>query len=240
MYEIRFYRDWVRRAGLVSFEVAHRETDLMIRSGRDLRAQAEALLREVRAQIEDQIRREPEFVKSLTPLPIVRDAAPIVRTMLEAARTYDVGPMAAVAGAVARFVGEGLLPESPQVIVENGGDIFMRMPRPVELGLYAGADSPFTGEIKLRVDPAGKSLGVCTSSGTVGHSLSLGRADAVVAVAEDAALADAAATAIGNRIQSPEDVEPVLNDEQERGLLRGLLIAVRCRVGAYGALELVR
>lgn len=240
MYEFRFYRDWVKRTGLVSFEVVHGETDLMIRAVRDLRRQAEELVRKARAEIEEQINRQPEFAKSLLPLPAPASTAPVARTMLDASRQYGVGPMAAVAGAVAQFVGEGLHRWSPQVIVENGGDVFMRMSRPVELGLYAGKDSPFTGEIKLRVDPAGRSLGVCTSSGTVGHSLSFGLADAVVAVADSVALADAAATAIANRIRSAEDIEGALAAERKRGLLKGLLIAVGARIGAYGEIELVQ
>jgi hypothetical protein len=239
MYEVRFYRDWVSKSGLVSFQAAVRESDLMIRARRDLRGKAEARLVEARAQIEAEIARRPEFAASLSPLPMPPSPGPVVRWMIEASRAFGVGPMAAVAGAVARFVGEGLLPDSPEVIVENGGDLFLKMDRPVEMGLYAGEGSPFSRELKLRVDPAGKPLGVCTSSGTVGHSLSFGKADAVVAVAEDAALADAAATAICNRIQSAEDVETALQDEQKRGLLRALLIVIGKRMGAFGEIEMV-
>jgi len=238
MYELRFYREWVKKSGLVCFSAVRGESDLMIRAQRDLRHQAEALLERFRADVENEIRRRPEFAASLSPLPIPSNVSPIVRTMLEVAHAYDVGPMAAVAGAIAQFLGEGLLQYTPEVIVENGGDIFMRMARPVEMGLFAGEKSPFSGELRLRVDPAEKSLGVCTSSGTVGHSLSLGCADAVVAVADSAALADAAATAVGNRVRAPDDVEKTLNQEKERDLLKGLLIAVGERIGAYGMLEL--
>jgi len=238
MYEVRFYRDWVRKSGLVSFQVVRQESDLMVRATRDLRQHAEELLDQCRSHVDAQIRKQPEFATSLIPLPIPAQASPIVLTMSEAARAYDVGPMAAVAGAVAQFVGEGLLQWSPEVIVENGGDIYLHVPGHIELGLYAGEDSPFSGEIRLRVNADGKSLGVCTSSGTVGHSLSFGRADAVVALADSAAVADAAATAIGNRIASPDDLEKTLNEEKERGTLQGLLIAAGKRIGAYGAIEL--
>jgi len=165
---------------------------------------------------------------------------PVVRAMIAAGRAYEVGPMAAVAGAVAQAVGEGLLRWSPEVIVENGGDVFLKMDRAVELGLYAGADSPFSGTIRLRVETEGEALGVCTSSGTVGHSLSFGRADAVTAVAGDAALADAAATAIANRVESADDVERVLKEERERGLLKGLLVVIGKRIGAFGAVALAQ
>jgi hypothetical protein len=239
MYEVRFYRDWVSKSGLVSFQVALRESDLMVRARRDLRRQAEELLREARSQIEQEIARRPEFAESLSPLPMPPCPAPVVRDMIEASNAFGVGPMAAVAGAVARFVGEGLLQDSPEVIVENGGDLFLKMDRPVEMGLYAGEESPFSRELKLRVDPAGGQMGVCTSSGTVGHSLSFGKADAVVTVAESAALADAAATAICNRIQTAGDIEKALHDEQERGLLCALLILLGKKMGAYGEIEIV-
>lgn len=212
----------------------------MVRARRDLRHQAEDLLRRIRSDIEEEMRRSPEFMESLAPLPLRPAAPPVIDLMLRAGKAYDVGPMAAVAGAVAQLVGEGLLRWSPEVIVENGGDIWMKMDRPVELGLYAGGDSPFTGALRLRVDPKGKPLGVCTSSGTVGHSLSFGKADAVVIVAEDAALADAAATAVCNRIQTPEDVEKALAAEQQRGTLKGLLITIGGRIGAYGEIEIVK
>ena len=239
-YEVRFYRDWAQKSDWVTFEVIHRESDLQVRAHRNLQRQADDLLTQARGEIERHIARQPAFAESFSPLPAPPDVAPLVKAMLDAATAYDVGPMAAVAGAVAQTVGEGLLRWSPEVIVENGGDIYVKMNRPVELGLYAGADSPFSGEIRFRVDPAGQGLGVCTSSGTVGHSISAGHADAVVAIAEDAALADATATAIGNRIASAADIERMLNEEKKRGLLKGLLIAVGKKMGAFGDIELMR
>jgi len=143
-----------------------------------------------------------------------------------------------VAGAIAEAVGRELLSESGQVIVENGGDLFVRLRRPARLGLYAGRDSPFTRRLNLLVDSSEQSLGICASSGTVGHSRSFGRADAVVAVAASAALADAAATAIGNKVRSPDDVERVVEEERVKGQLRALVIAIGKRIGAFGDVEL--
>jgi ApbE superfamily uncharacterized protein (UPF0280 family) len=239
VYEPRLYREWVETTGLVTFHAVERESDLEIRAHRDLRNRAREALREARAEIEREIARRPEFATSFSPLPLPASPEPVVADMLKAARAYGVGPMAAVAGAVAETVGQALLQHTPEVIVENGGDIFLKMDRPVEVGLYAGKESPFTGVVRLRLDPEGGALGVCTSSGTVGHSTSFGCADAVVAVARNAALADAAATAVGNRVKDASDVEAVLAGEQERGALEGLLIAVGRRIGAWGKLELL-
>ena len=103
----------------------------------------------------------------------------IVKAMAVAAQKASVGPMAAVAGAIAEFVGKDLLKFSEQVIVENGGDIFIRTDRKRTLGIYAGEDSPFTGKLAIEVDPCESGMGICTSSGTVSHSLSFGNADKV-------------------------------------------------------------
>ena len=113
--------------------------------------------------------------------------------MIRAGTVAGVGPMAAIAGAIAENVGRGLLEFADQVIVENGGDVFIKTRRPVTVGIYAGS-SPLSMQIGMRLDSKKAPLAVCTSSGTLGHSLSLGRADAVCAVADSCALADAAAT----------------------------------------------
>jgi len=159
--------------------------------------------------------------------------------MVEAARACGVGPMAAVAGAVAEAVGRALLAENQQVIVENGGDIFLQTKTPRVAAIYAGA-SPLSGKVGVRISRVGQPLGVCTSSGTVGHSLSFGKADAAIVLAESAALADAAATALGNRVQTADDIDPALVWLRGiEGALGGAVV-VGDKLGAWGEVELVR
>ena len=126
------------------------------------------------------------------PLPEDPLAPPLLRTMLSAARLAGVGPMASVAGAIAQAVGAALKPHSSSIIVENGGDCYLDMDEETTVGIYAGPRSPFSGKIGIRLTADVFPLGICTSSGTVGHSLSFGKADAVTVTARDAALADAA------------------------------------------------
>jgi len=239
-YESRFYREWVGLGGgLVAFSVAIRETDLQIRAARDLTSQAFDLATRARKEVEDCIGAHPDFLTSLVPLPIPsRNCGSVPLDMLKAGRQFDVGPMAAVAGAIAEAVGRGLLKYSPQIIVENGGDIFLQLDRPATIALYGGPDSPFNRKLLLEVGAPNKPFGVCTSSGTVGHSLSFGKADAVVTVADSAAQADAAATYIGNQIKKAEDIQPVLSAEQKRGRLRGLLATLGGTLGAWGEITL--
>lgn len=238
MYQPRVYRRWIEDDDLVSFDVAVRETDLYIRAASKLEAEAiEAVLKH-RTPLEEYIKSHPFFLHSLEPCSVEDDAPPIVRDMAQAARIAGVGPMASVAGAIAEAVGKDLLVHSPEVIVENGGDIFMRISRPRLIGVYAGG-SPLTGKIALEINPEETPLGVCTSSGTVGHSLSLGTADAVIAIASSTALADAAATAIGNRVGTADDIDVVVEQAQTIDGLAGVLIIKDDRMGMWGSVKLV-
>ena len=205
MYEPRTYRHWVKGKDLVPFNVTVKETDLYIRASKNLRSKALKLVLKYRDTLEKYIEKNPSFLTALEPLPVGDGAPRIVKLMLESAKKTGVGPMASVAGAITEFVGTELLAFSPEVIVENGGDIFMKSLRKRTVGIYAG-QSPLTGKIGLEINGEDTPLGICTSSGTVGHSLSYGKADAVVVLSQSATLADAAATAIGNLIKQPEDI----------------------------------
>ena len=145
--------------------------------------------------------------------------------------------MASVAGAIAEFVGSELLAFSPEIIVENGGDIYLKSLRKRLIGIYAG-ESPLTGKIGLEINGKDTPLGICTSSGTVGHSLSYGKADAVIVLSPSAALADAVATAIGNRISQPSDIPSGI--EFARGIdgLKGVIIIQDEKVGVWGEVKL--
>jgi len=159
--------------------------------------------------------------------------------MSNAATIAGVGPMAAVAGAIAEAVGKDLLAYSPEIIVENGGDIFIKSLKKRYIGIYAGS-SPFTGKIALEIEAENSPLGICTSSGTVGPSLSLGAADAVITLAPSAALADAAATAIGNRIMAVTDIDKEIEQGGSNYGLMGLVIIKDDRIGLWGRVKLVQ
>ncbi|HID10337.1 MAG TPA: UPF0280 family protein [Candidatus Latescibacteria bacterium] len=239
MYEPRIYRDRIPEDGLCSFRVMMGESDLWIRADEDLSSEALSALREARRQIAGYIRRDPAFLKSLIPHPVQEDAPPLVRKMAEAGEKAGVGPMAAVAGAIAEYVGGRLSRLSGEVIVENGGDVFLSIARPRKVGIWAG-NSSLSGKVALEVTPEETPLAVCTSSGTVGHSLSFGKADAAVAMAESGPLADAVATALGNRVQKPEDIRRGMEWAMGIKGVRGVLVIVGDRMGALGIVRLAR
>ncbi len=237
MYEPRTYRDWVSDKDLVSFSVVVKETDLRIRARRDLTPKALSATQRYRADLETYIKSHPVFLTTLKPFEVEPDAPPIVKEMADAAREVGVGPMAAVAGAIAERVGKELLPYSEEVIVENGGDIFLKTSKERLIGVYAG-ESKFTKKIAFSIKPKETPLGVCTSSGTVGHSLSFGYADAVIVFSPYTALADAAATAIGNRVRIVEDIPDALEFAQSIKDLRGVAIIKGDNMGLWGQIRL--
>ncbi len=239
MYQPRHYRQWVTGPGLAAFRVVVKETDLYLRALTDLEHQAHTLVLRYRAMLEDYIGQHPAFLSSLTPLPVTAGAPPIISRMAAAAASTGVGPMAAVAGAMAEFVGDGLSALSAELIIENGGDIYLNSRVARTVGIFAGS-SPLSGKIGLEINGGDTPLGICTSSGTVGHSFSYGKADAVVALAPSATLADAAATAVGNLISGPDDLPAGI--EFARGItgLSGLVIIKDEHIGLWGKVKLCR
>ncbi|MCM8761299.1 MAG: UPF0280 family protein, partial [Candidatus Omnitrophica bacterium] len=149
-----------------------------------------------------------------------------------------VGPMAAVAGAIAESVGRDLVLYSDEIIIENGGDIFMKTFKKRTLGIYAGEDSPFTGKLAIEVGPAEDGIGICTSSGTVSHSLSFGKSDAVVIISDDTALADAAATAAANILKTPDDLNKAIDFAKGISGVTGVLVMIQDRIGMWGKVVL--
>lgn len=238
MPEPRTYRTRMARTGLVGFRVEVKETDLWVLASRDLTLEVREAVLQERQQLEAYIVGHPHFLPALAPWPDDPFAPPMVREMIAAARQTGVGPMAAVAGAIAARVGQRLTGLSDEVIVENGGDIYLKILHPARVALFAGK-SPLSLKVGLTIDPELSPLGVCTSSGTVGHSLSFGRADASCVVARDAALADAAATALGNRVADAGAIGAALEWAAGVPDLLGAVIIVGDKLGAWGRVNLV-
>ncbi|MGI6119369.1 MAG: UPF0280 family protein [Desulfosporosinus sp.] len=239
----RFYRQDHRQVDLVHFQLTVGETDLDIgvrkeRFSGHLVAWAEETIRACRRPLEDYIKRDPGFGRALTPYTILPDAPLIVQTMAEAGRLAGVGPMAAVAGAISEMVGKAIAKRSQDVIVENGGDIFLRSSRIRRVGVFAG-DSPLSNRLALEIQPKETPLGICTSSGMVGHSLSFGKADAAVVLSPSVALADAVATACGNLVQSTDDLDKALEFVAGITGVKGVLIIKDDRLAVWGSVKLL-
>jgi hypothetical protein len=237
--EKRVYRDISGIDDMTSFNVVVQETDLQVYALRPLEDTTRDLILKHRGFIERYIADHPGFLKTLVPWPSDEFAPPIVAEMITAAAKAGVGPMAAVAGAVAESVGKDLLSYTDEVVVENGGDIFIKTKRPVTAGIYA-AGSPLSLKLGLRIDTGEKSEAVCTSSGTVGHSLSFGRADAVCIVSDSCPLADAVATAVGNLVQGKKDIQNAIDFGKAVEGVKGIVVIIGENAGFWGDVEVVR
>jgi uncharacterized protein len=238
-YQPRYYRSWVKSQDLVTFDVIVEETDCSISAASNLEGKARRLIQKYRAQLKKYIAAYPLFLTTLEPFQAEPDAPVIVKAMCQAGQAASVGPMATVAGAIAHFAGEELAAWSKDVIIENGGDIYLRSASDRIVGIYAG-QSPLSGKIGLEIRGKDTPLGISTSSGTVGHSLSFGRADAVVVLAQTAVLSDAAATCIGNLITTPADIPAGIARAQSIPGVTGLVIIKDEEMGLWGSVRIRR
>jgi ApbE superfamily uncharacterized protein (UPF0280 family) len=239
MYEERTYRGLIAADDLVTSRVFAGESDLFVLANQDVTQPGRGFLLEVRNDLESYIRRDPSFLTNRIAHRPLHHAPWVVIRMAEVSSYYNIGPMAAVAGAVADCVGQQLTKSQTDVIIENGGDIFVHTRKPIAFTLYAGENSPFSGKLKFKPTLSDRSFGVCTSSGTVGHSYSQGRADAVCVVSQTASQADAAATAVGNQVNHKEDIGRVIQEASNNHNILGIIVALEDKLGIWGEVEII-
>lgn len=239
MFENRVYRKQHQKKGLVSFDVTVKETNLNIQARTDLTQKAITSVLKARNYIETYIQLHPEFATSLVPFQTDRPAPVIIQDMIEAGRLVNVGPMAAVAGTVAAYAGTSLLKESEEVLVENGGDIFVKSNTETVFSIYA-ENSPFNLSTGIRVDKRDNAYGICTSSGTLGHSKSFGKADAATVLSDSCPLADAAATSLGNMVKTASDIKHAIDFGKSIPGIQGIVIIKGESIGLWGDLKLVK
>lgn len=231
----RSYRRLVR-GHLNSMRVTVQETDLSVYADGLIADLVKNTIIVHRGYIENYIRRFPAFARTLEPWREDSLAPPVVQDMIRAGRLAGVGPMAAVAGAVAQRVGADLLNHTAEIIIENGGDIFLKTTQPLTVGVYAGR-SPLSLKVGIEIDASEEPQAVCTSSGSVGHSLSKGRADAVCVVGPACSLADAAATAIANRVVDIADIQPAIQWGRTIEGVEGVLVIMGGKIGMWGRIR---
>ncbi len=228
----------VNSDGLISFHAQMQETDLHILAERDLQSETVHLIAQYRNQLENYIARNPNFLEALFPLDCDSFAPPLIKEMQKAALAAGVGPMAAVAGGVAQYVGQDLLQGyCREIMVENGGDVFLQRSVDCRVAIFAG-QSPLSNTIGIEVKKEDMPIGICTSSATVGHSLSLGQADAVTVVAPSVCLADAAATRLGNETRENRPLDEVLSIASQIKGICGVVVVRGEELGAWGNVAL--
>ncbi len=233
----RTYRA-ARHDDLVPFQLVIEETDLWVAAREDLGLPMADHARFLRGQIKAYAAVHPEFLTSLEPLAATPRDPEIIRRMCRAGQLTGVGPMAAVAGTVAQMLGEFFRERSPDLLIENGGDTYLCSTRERHIGILNMPDQA----VRLCVPVAASEFpcSFCASSATIGHSLSFGKADLVVVRSRDAALADAAATALANALTGAQAMDAVLAQAQkwEPIGLDGVFTQCEGKIGVWGKMQL--
>lgn len=244
LFEERTYRTQFNTSRFKGFVIKHLETDLWIGVDPDsfreeMKEIAFQKMKSLREKFDSYIQQEPFFKKSLKPYKPSENAPEEAIEMAVAAEKAGIGPMSAVAGLFAREIGESILKSFPvqEMVIENGGDIYVLLKDEMVLSVFAG-ESILSERIGLVIPAENQKLGICTSAGTVGPSLSYGKADAVVVVCEDILLADALATALGNKVKSPDHVEKVIKQAENFPEILSLLIICKDKIGIKGENEI--
>ncbi|MDA3821258.1 MAG: UPF0280 family protein [Bacteroidales bacterium] len=241
-YEERTYRSAVNLERFEYFQSLFLETDIFIglTRGRLTNEVKKFCLNEIerlRMGIDDFISTHPEFAASLTPQSYDQAVPKSISSLLAAANIAGIGPMGGVAGLFSMVIGQKARREFEldEIIVENGGDIYASVKNPLVISLYAG-DSPLSGKLNIRIKSG--DWGICTSSGTVGHSLSFGKADALTIISESPVIGDALATSLANKVQGADDIQQVLNYSQQFKEILGIVIIIGDKLGIQGDVEL--
>ena len=244
MIEIRTYRKQFSAQRFRSFVVNYKDSDLWI--GIDpasfhpeMEKRALETLKILRNKLEQYFLIDPEFGHTLIPCEAKPDAPEIVKILDEAGKQANVGPMAAVAGAFSEEIGRTLFREFSinELVVENGGDIFLKLEKTMVLSVFAG-NSVLSEKIGIEIPALETPLGVCTSAGTVGPSLSFGNADAVMVACKNTALADAFATALANQVKTPDDVQKVAENSGQFPEILSLIAICQDKLGIRSNFEM--
>lgn len=243
-YINRTYREHFQQGRWKHFVVKHKETDLWI--GIDVPSFRENMpgfieeqIRHLRMEMDTYLLTDPGYTKALVPYSAAKNAPAIFQEMSAAGQQSGIGPMSAVAGAVAKQVARILKAEYrvKEVIVENGGDIYADIQEDMDISIFAGP-SPLSEKVGLHIEASQAPLGICTSSGTVGPSLSFGKADAVMIISRDVLLADSYATAFANQIQTAADIDGCIERIGKVNDIISAMIIKDDKLGIVGCFEL--
>ena len=209
---------------LANFEIQEKETHLKVFAERDLADKALAALFAIRSDLENYLKLDPRFKEAYSPHNVPWKSTQIIKNMAWAARRARVGPMASVSGAVGELIGKELLKLSREIIIINGNDVFVKSDSEREIPI------PNTNYL-LKVDPRECPLAISTLT-------NLGTAESLVVKAKSGALADAAATAIGNVLRDPIEYDDVMKLAKKIRGLKGVLFVKGDFLGAIGRMDI--
>lgn len=232
------YRNKIKSREKYNWQITFRFSDLLVSCNKNVSSKIVQLVKEIYGLLDSVIREEPSFQKSLSPVKIKENHPPVIKKMCLKSALFNVGPMAAVAGAVCDYIASGLNNCCERLIIENGGDIYIRSTRDVDVGVYL-KNKNFKDTINIKIKAKSTPCGLCSSSGAFGHSLSLGKSDLVTVLSHSTISADAAATSIANRIGDASDIGKIIEKYKEIKDINGILIVKDNKLGIWGNIELI-
>lgn len=261
----RAYRlDTINRENEQKIQIIIEETDLLITLTDSVNK--EEIIDFCTKEIQEQrnilkfwINLYPEIKDSLDPIEAPQNAPLLITAMCEAGKYAKVGPFAGVAGTIAQYIAARLYDYlqkkncCPDVIVENGGDIYIYSSKERHIGIMANPKEHCTIGIKITKEQF--PLAICSSSATIGHSLSFGQGDLALILAKNASLADALATRYSNLLRSKQDINTILSQAKKdyhiqipdnpfsetnsKNGLAGVFLQIDETIGAWGEIELI-
>jgi len=237
MYQERFYRDSV--LSKFRLDVSFKESDLLVCTEKEVDKEiATNIAIKYYKQVEEYSEKNPQFISSLSPIAQDEQAPLIVQEMIASSHLTGIGPFSSVAGAIAKYVGNELLTYASEVVIENGGDLFLKINQDKTLRVYLGENFKIES-INLKVKANTLPFGIASSSAKIGHSLNFGQADLVTVMASDAIIADGFATALSNRIKTKVDVDKIARGVKNISQISGLVIAFDNNIFLWGDFELL-
>ena len=231
------YRNKISAEGRYSFRLDYKYSGLYIICDRDIGSELEEPVLSFYQDIETVIVGRPDFEKSMAPIKAEKDLPRTIKKMCSAGEVFGVGPMASIAGALCDHLAKNLIDRCSFLMIENGGDVYIKSGDPLEVGIFT-KNTYFKDKLTLLVEAEQTPCGICSSSGSFGHSLSLGKSDLVTVLSRTTTIADAAATSIANTINSEEDIDKAITRFSQYKEVEGLIIIKNKRIGLWGKLQL--
>ena len=231
------YRILVDSRCKYSWKVKYKHSDLMIISDKDISSKIIPALADFYIIIEKFSENNPSFARTFNPFAPGSDSPGIIKKMCLKSALFNVGPMASVAGAACEYLAGMLARNNPYLAIENGGDIYIKSVNDITVGLFV-KNIFFKDSLKIKIRKKFLPCGIAASSGTLGHSTSLGKADLAAVVSRSAILADSAATAACNMIKTKDDIEKAIDHFKDFKEIEGLVFIKDDKIGLYGNIEL--
>lgn len=246
LYQERTYRKISDENGYFEyFSLSFLETDLWIAIDKESFSIKikDYILKKIifyRKLLEEYLKNNPDFLTSFVPLKLDKNSPEIVQEMIIASIKAQSGPMATVAGAFSQFIAQDVIRnfKIKEIIIENGGDIFMKITKAITISVFAGS-SVLSEKVGVKINEKYSPLGICTSAGTVGYSTNFGKADALMIACKSTLLADAYATIYANQVKTKDDVNRIINKIKNNKEIISALVIKNDIIAYTGDFELV-